>query len=93
VLAVHVDFLFSSATYGESNPPPEFEIAAEARVVDRRTKRDLWRDRGHALTGGASAMPLRNPDYDRLRGVTELADSLLETLPDAGMRPEMPPPA
>jgi hypothetical protein len=38
-------------------------------------------------------MPLRNPDYDRLRGVTELADSLLETLPDAGMRPEMPPPA
>lgn len=93
VLAVHVDFLFSSATYGESNPPPEFEIAAEARVVDRRTKRDLWRDRGHALTGGASAMPLRDPDYDRLRGVTELADSLLETLPDAGMRPEMSPSA
>lgn len=90
VLAVHVDFLFSSATYSESNPPPEFEIAAEARVVDAKAKRDLWRDRGHALTGGASAMPLRNPDYDRMRGLAELANDLFLTLPGAGQRPGMP---
>ncbi|WP_041531193.1 hypothetical protein [Syntrophotalea carbinolica] len=87
VLAVHVDFLFSSATYSESNPPPEFEIAAEARLVDAKAVRDLWRDRGHALAGGAAAMPLRNPDYDRMRGLAELANDLFLTLPDAGQQP------
>ncbi len=87
VVAVHVDFLFSSATYSETNPPPQFEIAAEARVVDGKLARDLWRDRAHVLEGGASAMPMRNPDYDRMRGLSELAKDLFITLPDAGMRP------
>jgi hypothetical protein len=90
VLAVHVDFLFSSANYGETEPPPQFEIAAEARAVDGKMERDLWRDRAHILEGGAAAMPLRNPDYDRLRGLTELARSLFLTLPDAGTRPNGP---
>lgn len=90
VLAVHVDFLFSSATYSETNPPPQFEIAAEARMVDGKQERDLWRDRAHVLEGGASAMPLRNPDYDRMRGLAELATGLFITLPDAGMRPVVP---
>lgn len=90
VVAVHVDFLFSSATYGEANPRPEFEIAAEARVVDGRTGRDLWRGRGHALTGGAGAMFVSNPNYDRMTGLAELAKSLFLTLPDAGLRPGMP---
>lgn len=90
VLAVHVDFLFSSGTYSETNPPPQFEIAAEARVVDGKQERDLWRDRAHVLEGGAAAMPLHNPDYDRLRGLAELATSLFITLPDAGMQPVAP---
>lgn len=89
-LAVHVDFLFSSATYAETNPPPEFEIAAEARVVDVAAERDLWRDRAHVLEGGAAAFPLRDPSYDRLRGLTELARQLVITLPDAGTRPAQP---
>lgn len=89
VVAVHVDFLFSSDMYGEVFPPPEFEIAAEARAVDGKTGQELWRDRGHALQGGASAVLLATPDYDRLLGLARLADSLFETLPDA----DMPPPA
>jgi hypothetical protein len=90
VLAVHVVFLFSSASYSETNPPPQFEIAAEARMVDGKQERDLWRDRAHVLEGGASAMPLRNPDYDRMRGLADLATSLFITLPDAGMQPVAP---
>lgn len=90
VLAVHVDFLVQSATYSETNPPPEFEIAAEARVVEVASKRDLWRDRADVLIGEASAFVLRDPEYDRMRGLTELANRLLDTMPDAGRRPAEP---
>lgn len=90
VVAVHVDYLFSTATYGERNPPSEFEISAAARVIDGKTLRELWRGQGHALAGGAGAMPFPNPDYDRQMGLTELAKTLFVTLPDAGMRPQEP---
>lgn len=87
VLAIHVDYLFVSATYGESNPPPVFEIEAEARLVEGHTGKELWRARADGLAGGMVGGPFPDPVMDRLQGLSMLAERLSATLPAAGTRP------
>ncbi|WP_225072124.1 hypothetical protein [Desulfuromonas sp. CSMB_57] len=86
VLAVHVDFLFQSENYRERNPPPLFEIAAEARLVALRDGRELWRDKAGSLVGGGAAGPLPDPVLDRLQGVDLLVARLLRSLPPADLK-------
>ncbi len=81
-LALHIDFLFLSATWAERNPPPEVEIAGEARLVAKRTARELWRDRGNGLAGGAAAMPVVYPTSVRHEALADLMSKFFASLPD-----------
>jgi hypothetical protein len=82
-LAIHVDYLFISATFSDRNPPPQVEIAAEARLVTRDPARELWRDWADAMAGGAGGWPVGNFLFLRQEALQELAALLFDTLPDA----------
>lgn len=82
VLALHIDFLFLSATLSERNPPPEAEIAGEARIIDKQSGEELWRDRANGLGGGAAAMPVVSFIGLRQEALANLAKELFATLPD-----------
>jgi hypothetical protein len=85
-LAIHVDYLFISATFSDRNPPPQVEIAAEARLVARDPARELWRDWADAVAGGPGGWPVGTPLFLRQEALQELAALLFDTLPDAGRR-------
>jgi hypothetical protein len=82
-LAVHVDYLFFSQTLDE-NPPPETEIAAEARLIGTRPPRELWRDYADATAGGNGDFPVGSLLFLRQNAMRDLAEQLFATLPDAG---------
>lgn len=82
VLALHIDFLFLSATLSERNPPPEAEIAGEARLIDRQSGIELWRSRGIGQSGGESAFPVSSHSALRQEALANLASELFATLPD-----------
>lgn len=81
VLALHIDFLVLPATLSERNPPPEAEIAGEARLVSREGL-ELWRDRGNGRGGGAAAMPVVYASSLRQEALANLVNELFATLPD-----------
>ncbi len=83
-LAVHIDFWFISANWNERNPPPSVEFDAEARLVSKRSGRELWRDRGDGRAGGAGGWPFGHPLAMRHEALQMLAERLFDTLPDAG---------
>jgi hypothetical protein len=83
-LAVHIDFWFMSATWSERNPPPSVEFDAEARLVSKRSGRELWRDRGDGQAGGAGGWPFSTALAMRHEALRMLAERLFDTLPDAG---------
>lgn len=82
VLALHIDFLFLPATLSERNPPPEAEIAGEARLVRKVGSRELWRSRGNGQAGGAAAMPVVFAMSLRQEALAALMSELFATLPD-----------
>lgn len=82
VLALHIDFLFLPTTLSERNPPPEAEIAGEARLVSKAGSRELWRGRGNGHAGGAAAMPMVFPTTLRQEALANLASELFATLPN-----------
>ncbi|APG28253.1 hypothetical protein A7E78_10580 [Syntrophotalea acetylenivorans] len=82
VLALHIDFLFLSATLSERNPPPEGEIAGEARLIDKQSGKELWRDRGIGQSGGESAFPVISHIALRQEALANLARELFASLPD-----------
>lgn len=82
VLALHIDFLFFSATLSERNPPPEGEIAGEARLIDKQSGKELWRDRGIGQSGGGSAFPVVSQIALRQEALANLARELFATLPE-----------
>lgn len=81
VLALHIDFLFMSGTLSERNPPPEVEIAGEARLIASPSGRELWRDRGNGLAGGTAGLPVIRYDAMRQEALADLVRNLLATLP------------
>ncbi|MEZ4483208.1 MAG: hypothetical protein R2864_00980 [Syntrophotaleaceae bacterium] len=81
VLALHIDFLVLPATLSERNPPPEAEIAGEARLISRLETRQLWRDRGDGRGGGAAAMPVVDASSLRQEALANLVSELFVTLP------------
>lgn len=82
VLALHIDFLFLPATLRERNPPPEAEIAGEARLVSKKDGRELWRDRGDGQAGGEAAMPVVFAMSLRQEALADLMSELFATLPN-----------
>ncbi len=82
VLALHIDFLFLSATLSERNPPPEGEIAGEARLINKQSAKELWRDKGIGQSGGESAFPVLSHIALRQEALANLAKELFATLPD-----------
>lgn len=82
VLALHIDFLFFSATLSERNPPPEGEIAGEARLIDKQSGKELWRDRGIGQSGGESAFSIMSHMALRQEALASLARALFAALPD-----------
>lgn len=82
VLALHVDFLVLPVTLAERNPPPQAEIAGEARLISRVQAQELWRDQGNGRGGGAAAMPVVYAISLRQEALAELASDLFATLPD-----------
>lgn len=82
VLALHIDFLFLPATLRERNPPPEAEIAGEARLVRKVGSRELWRSRGNGQAGGAAAMPVVFALSLRQEALANLMSELFASLPD-----------
>ena len=81
-LAVHIDLLFLSATFFERNPPPQAEIAGEARLIDKQNGSELWKGRGDGVAGGAGDGPLFYPTARRLEALADFASGLFHTLPD-----------
>jgi hypothetical protein len=85
-LAVHIDFWFISANWNERNPPPVVEFDAEARLVSKRSGRELWRDSGDGRAGGAGGWAFGHPLAMRHEALQMLAERLFDTLPDKGGR-------
>lgn len=83
-LAVHIDFWFISANWSERNPPPVVEFDAEARLVSKRSGRELWRDRGDGRAGGVGGWAFGHPLAMRHEALQMLAERLFDTLQDAG---------
>jgi hypothetical protein len=82
VLALHIDFLILPVNLWERNPPPEAEIAGEARLVSKVGRRELWRGRGDGQAGGAAALPVVYALPLRQEALTDLMRKLFATLPD-----------
>ena len=81
-LTLHIDFLFLPATLRERNPPPEAEIAGEARLVSTVGNRELWLGRGNGQAGGAAAMPVVFAISLRQEALADMISKLFATLPD-----------
>lgn len=81
-LAIRVDFLFISETFGERYPPPVIEIEAEARLIAPEKRREVWRDRGAGKAGGIGRSRIVYPDLARRLALDLLCDRLFDTLPD-----------
>jgi len=87
VLALHIDFLILPATLGERNPPPQAEIAGEARLVSAEGSRELWRGRGDGLAGGEAGRPVFYAMALRQEAMDNLANELFATLPNRTEKP------
>ena len=82
VLTLHIDFLFLPTSLRERNPPPEAEIAGEARLVSKVGSQELWRGRGNGQAGGAASMPVVFAMNLRQEALTNLMSRLFASLPD-----------
>ncbi len=82
VLALHIDFLILPVNMWERNPPPEAEIAGEARLVSKVGNRELWRGSGDGRAGGEAGRPVFYAMALRQEAITDLMSKLFATLPD-----------
>src|SRR5690606_24417311 len=82
VMAIHVDFLFITETWADSNPPPVIDIEALGQLVSNSGEL-LWRDRGTGKVGGAGGDEIRRPVSARHMALSLLIEKLFDSLPDA----------
>ena len=85
-MAIHVDFLFITETYGDITPPPVIDIEAVGELVSTSSGEVLWRGRGVGKVGGVGGGGISRPVSARHIALTVLVESLFASLPEASGR-------